>query len=132
MKIQKVFELSNQEELIQDYINNILDAFQAYIVDKYKIILVESDREFDSHLTYIPDKAYYRYFIWKKSDTDNTFNFQMEIIKNPNWNQLEFNHDMKLLKNRLNRLGFNATGQSWQYVTQFHDVRKMYKMKIKK
>ena len=127
MKIYKVFELSRgvKERLTKDDILDIEDAFEFGIVDKYQMkkvgqrILQGGD----------PEVAFYQ-ITYNGCDNDEVGSYptkycditnnpckpsdilEITIKKSTNIPSAEFNSDMKKLKLRLLKLGFESEGHS--------------------
>lgn len=112
MKIQKVFEY-NSDEMTQDDIDNIMDAFIMYIMDKRigKFELIESIEELED-MGADDEMGYYAY----KYFEDELY-FELIILRGDGyycndkikkmWNE-GFKEDIIELENRIMKLGFNV------------------------
>jgi hypothetical protein len=108
MKIFKVFELRGnevKEKLTQDDIDNIMDVFTGYVLDKYQMKEIHTiprilGDDMDTSLGYYSCKISY----------DGLF--LIDIVKSNKWSQIEFNQTISMVKKRLNSLGFITSGHS--------------------
>ena len=130
MRIYKFFELHNalysvKEDLTKDDIDDIMDAFTLYILDKYRIELVAYRKDLLIPYSHHGPEAVYCV------DYSNRLNkvFNICIRKLNTWNQKEFNSDMTYLKARLTKLGFIAIGRALSSTT-IGDKRSWYELDV--
>ena len=133
MKIFKVFELRGnevKEKLTQDDIDNIMDVFTGYVLDKYQMKEIHTiPRILGDYMD-----TSLGYYSCKISYNDDGL-FIIDIAKSNEWSNREFNQIMGIVKKRLNSLGFISSGHGSNTGIQHWSERKVnnrYKIEIYK
>jgi len=111
----------------QDDEDIILDLFYTYIISNYKMEEVPKEESHNilSSNTLYTSKFYYKYNSYRNS-------YEIAIKKMEKINNSEFNKNMKLLKNRLIKFGFNVKGRPVNFTSHYlsDKEKKMYYLEI--